>query len=322
MSDLLEQLGQLLSTSRETPQQLQSLQSDLLQLETSGQTLRESARRNHSENLALLHEVQAQLSIGATQLLQLRQTAVQAQASASQALRDLQQSGQAQEETVLSELQQARERVLQLSQTGHQFSLEIVTLSTAHTAATGVACRSLQSRWSELEQSLQQVEVRMQGLARMEQQVQSQHRAAMTRWQEEFGTARAGLARGMAELRERSEACQRKFVQAMEELPVELAAQTERLEQLQAESLQEGVSRPAQEGVTALTERAILFMGQQSVNVEDKLLPLGVEVEKQVKRSQQGTPLKPMLVTTYYFLQKIGQDSILAPHLELLFSDV
>ncbi|MBX3166675.1 MAG: hypothetical protein KF760_04655 [Candidatus Eremiobacteraeota bacterium] len=322
MSDLLEQLNQLLDAGRETPLRLRTLQSDLLHLETSGQALQESVRRNHSENLALLTEVLGKVSAETTRLEELRHSVSRAQAAASQALRELQQAGQTQAEMILSELQQARERVLQLSQSGHQFSLEIVTLSTAHTAAVGSACQSLQNRWSELEKSLDQVEVRLQSLAQLEQQVQTRHQAGMARWQEEFGLARTGLARGMAELRERGEACEHTFVKAMEEMPISLAEQASRLEQQQADSLDEGISRPCQEGAAALTERAILFMGQQSVNVEDKLLPLGVEVEKQVKRSQQGTPLKPMLVTTYYFLQKIGQDSILAPHLELLFSDV
>ncbi len=322
MSDLLDQLEKLLDTSREAPLHLQALQSALQQLESSGHMLEDSARRNHSENQALLSVLRGRLKSAASQLDQRRQSVQQAQAAAIQALHELRQAGQSQEETVLSELHHARERVLELTQSGHQFGLEITTLSTAHGSAIGSSCQRLQNRWSELEKSLQQVEVRLHSFANLQQQVQAQHQSSMASWNEQFAASRNGLAKGMSELQERAEASQRQLVQAMEELPLRLDEQADRLQEQHVESLDEGVSRPCQVGAADLSERAILFMGKQSVNVEDRLLPLGVEVEKQVKRSQQGTPLKPMLVTTYYFLQKIGQDSILAPHLELLFRDV
>lgn len=322
MSDLVEHLNLLLDTSREAPLQLQALQSALQQLEGSGQALEDTARRNQSENLALFGELQGRLATAAMQLDQRCISANRARVTASQAMHGLQQAGQTQVLTVLSELHQARQRVLGLTQSGHQFSLEITTLSTAYVAATSGACQSLQNHWSDLDSSLQQAEVALRSFAQVEQRVQAQHQTSMVRWNEQFAEARNGLDRGMVELRDRAEACERKFVQVMEELPLHLAEQANRLELQHTEALEEGVTRPCQEAAAKLTERAILYMGQQSVQVEDKLVPLGVELEKQVKRSQQGTPLKPMLVTTYYFLQRIGQDSILAPHLELLFSDV
>ena len=82
------------------------------------------------------------------------------------------------------------------------------------------------------------------------------------------------------------------------------------------------MSRPSQAVVSRFTEQAVLYMGQQSARSEGLVLPIGQNLEKQVKRYRQVTAIKPMLLAAYYFLQKVGQDSIMTPHLELLFSDV
>ncbi|MFN8611505.1 MAG: hypothetical protein U0931_28420 [Vulcanimicrobiota bacterium] len=319
MSELLEKLNQLVQLSQAAPTQIDSLKSALQQLEYSTLSLAEVAQQLQSAAQTGCAGVTDRLQATASLLEQRRQSLGQAQQTSLRSLQSLIQTNQQQEQILSEELTHTRGALSSLLACGNGAMAEFQALSTAQLAAVAANLQSLQAGWQELEHNFSAVQSSLKSFSQVQRQVQAQQKSAMTAWSEQFSTTRGNLGKEALKLGDQSRELNSQFSRAMEELLNDFTQRAQQIERSQAEALETLVTRPCDSGVKAFCQEAVLYMGQQSALAEDKLLPLGSEFEKQVKRSQQGTPLKAMLVTTYYFLQKLGQDSLLSPYLELLF---
>ncbi len=321
MSELTDSLNELVQLSQAAPAQIDALQAALQQLQACTSSLSQTTEQLQAATQAGCAGVANKLQATASLLEQRRQSIEQAQETARLDLQSLLQTGQQREESLTQELAQTGAALSSLLASGNGAVIEFNAATTAQMAAVANNIQALQAGWQELDHSLTAVQSSLKSFAQVQFQVQAQQRSAMNVWNEQFSSTRANLGRAVLELEDQARDLKTGFARGMEELLSDFTQKAEQIERAQAEALDSSVSRPCDNGVGAFSQEAVLYLGQQNAQVEDKLLPLGVEFEKQVKRSQQGTPLKPMLVTTYYFLQKLGQDSLLAPYLELLFQN-
>jgi hypothetical protein len=321
VSELTDSLNELVQLSQAAPAQIDALQAALQQLQACTSSLSQTTEQLQAATQAGCAGVANKLQATASLLEQRRQSIEQAQETARLDLQSLLQTGQQREESLTQELAQTGAALSSLLASGNGAVIEFNAATTAQMAAVANNIQALQAGWQELDHSLTAVQSSLKSFAQVQFQVQAQQRSAMNVWNEQFSSTRANLGRAVLELEDQARDLKTGFARGMEELLSDFTQKAEQIERAQAEALDSSVSRPCDNGVGAFSQEAVLYLGQQNAQVEDKLLPLGVEFEKQVKRSQQGTPLKPMLVTTYYFLQKLGQDSLLAPYLELLFQN-
>lgn len=321
MSQLLDSLNALAQLSQAAPAQLSGLQSALQQLEASTLSLSQTTQQLQAATQAGCAGLTNKLQATGALLEQRRQSIAQAQQAARQDLESLIQTAQGQEESLTQELSRAGAALSSLLASGNGAVVEFNALTTAQLAAVSGSIQALQGGWQELEHSFTAVQSSLKSFAQVQFQFQAQQTSAMSAWNEQFSNTRANLGKEVLQLRDQSQDLKTQFSRSMDELLSDFTLKAEQIERAQAEAIDAGVTRPCDSGVGAFSQEAVLYLGQQNAQIEDKLLPLGVEFEKQVKRSQQGTPLKPMLVTTYYFLQRLGQDSLLAPYLELLFQN-
>lgn len=322
MSELLERLADLVQISQKVPPQIDELQACLQSLDESVKFVEGAADTQLAETQVSLGQTTARLGWISTQIHQREAVLQQSVTAGKESLTQLNLTQRKHHSSLIESMNETESRLKQLQQAEGEFrsQLNALTASYAETVSQGV--KQTQAAWLELEQELQEASNGVAGFDKVVKSAVEQQSSAMKRWVEASATTRADLAGDLRELREEGALIESRFRKDMTDALSAFTWQADLLDRRQSQSLEAGVSRPCDEGVRNFTEQAVLFMGQQSAIVEDKLIPIGVDVEKQVKRYQQGLALKPMLATTYYFLQKIGQDSIMTPYLELILQDV